>query len=101
MSNTEPNDEELTPAGLRRNRLTLRFRSGQKEGQKFAGLLENMDPRIPSVGWAAELAAMKRPPLELRGEDRAAWEAGFANGRRAGMDGELSPSPYMETKAAR
>ena len=100
MSNTAPNEEELTPAGLRRNRLTLRYQSGQKEGQRFAALLDNTDPRLPSERWAETLAYMQKPPLELRGEDREAWEAGFANGRNAGPGGELSPSPYLETRGA-
>lgn len=100
MSNTAPNDEELTPAGLRRNRLTLAYRDGQREGVGFRKLLDDPDPRIPSVGWAAQLAAMKAPPRTLRGEDREAWEAGFMDGRNAGPDGELSPSPYLETRGA-
>lgn len=98
MSNTEPNDEELTPAGLRQNRLTLRYREGQRAGQRFQVLVNDM--KLSSDVWSDMVRLFPIPPENLRGEDRGAWEAGFANGRHAGVDGELSPSPYMETKGA-
>lgn len=100
MSNTAPNDEELTPAGLRRNRLTLCYREGQKAGQDFQRLLHDNDPEQSSQDWADLLKLMQLPPLGMDGEGRDAWRSGFANGRHAGPDGELSPSPYMETKGA-
>lgn len=101
MSNTAPNDEELTPAGLRRNRLTLAYRQGQCAGQRFQHLVRDTD-NTPSEKWVKALQRHGKVPTGYQGEDREAWEAGFRNGRHAERSsGELSPSPYLETKAAK
>lgn len=95
MSTTAPNDEELTPAGLRRNRLTLAYREGQKAGQDFQRIVQDPDPALHSAKWAEALQKHEKVPAAYRGEDASAWVAGFTNGRHAERgSGELAPSPY-------
>lgn len=99
---TTINDDELTPAGLRRNRLTLCYREGQNGGLYFQNLLHDPDPRLDSGEWAKLLKERREPPRRYLGEDRAAWEAGFHNGRTAARgSGELAPSPYLDTPGAK